>query len=68
MEPMCLAEVVQTRPQVGCDPDLPLPVDEGKESLVVDGLDVIISGQKSNMKRSDVSRDICAGSVSGCGA
>ena len=26
VEPLCLPEVVLTRPQVGCDPDLPLPV------------------------------------------
>ena len=51
--------VVQTRPQVGCGPDLPLPIDEGKESLVDDGLDVIFCGRESNVKRSDVSRDIC---------
>ena len=44
---------------MGYDPDLPLPVDTGKESLVVDGLDVIISRRKSNVKRSDVSHDIC---------
>ena len=33
--PLALPVVVQTRPQVGCDPDLPmpLPVDEGQESL-----------------------------------
>ena len=59
MEPLCLPEVVQTRPQVGCDPNLPLPVNTGKVSLVEDGLDVIVSGQKSNVDRSDVSREIC---------
>ena len=58
-EPLVLPVVVQTRPQVGCGPDLPLPVDEGKASLVVDGLDVIFSGRKSNVKGSDVSSDIC---------
>ena len=45
--PLCFPVVVQTRPQVGCDPDLPLPVDKGKESLVEDGPDVIVSGRKS---------------------
>ena len=50
MEPLCLPVVVQMRPQVGCDPDLPLPVDKGKESLVEDGPDVIVSGRKSNVK------------------
>ena len=53
VEPLCLPVVVQTRPQVGCDPDLPLPVDKGKESLVEDGLDVIFSGLKLNVKTSD---------------
>ena len=55
VEPIVLPVVVQTRQQVGCGPDLPSPVDEGKESLVVDGLDVILS----DVKGSDVSRDIC---------
>ena len=59
MEPLCLPVVVQTRPQVGCDPDLPLPVDKGKVSLVEDGPDVIFSGWKLNVKISDVSRGIC---------
>ena len=53
--PLAVPVVVQTRPQVGCGPDLPLPVDEGKESLDDDGLDVIFS----TVKISDVSRDIC---------
>ena len=59
VEPLCLPVVVQTRPQVGCNPDLPLPVDKGKESLVEDGPDVILSGRKLNVKISDVSREIC---------
>ena len=59
LEPLCLPEVVLTRPQVGCDPDLPLPVKTGKVSLVEDGLDVIVSGRKSNVGRTDVSREIC---------
>ena len=59
VESLCLPEVVLMRPQVGCDPDLPLPVDTGKVSLVEDGPDVIVSGRKSNMGRSDVSREIC---------
>ena len=52
VELLCLPVVVQTRPQVGCDPDLPLPV-------VEDGPDVIFSGRKLNVKISDVSRGIC---------
>ena len=51
--------VVQTRPQVGCGPNLPLPVDEGKDSLDDDGLDVIFSGWESTVNISDVSHDIC---------
>ena len=39
--------------------NLPLPVDMGKESLVEDGPDVILSGWKLNVKISDVSRGIC---------
>ena len=46
-------------PQVGCDPDLPLLVDKGKESLVEDSPDIIFSGRKLNVKISDVSRGIC---------
>ena len=58
VEPLCLPVVVQTRLQVGCDPDLPLPVDKAKELLVEDGPDVIFSGWKLNVM-SDVSREIC---------
>ena len=36
VEPLCFPVVVQTRPQVGCDPDLLLPVYKGQESLVED--------------------------------
>ena len=57
--PLAVPVVVQTRPQVGCGPDLPLPVDEGKESLDDDGLDVIFSGRESTVKVLDVSCDIC---------
>ena len=57
--PLAVPVVVQTRPQVGCGPDLPLPVDEGQESLHDDGLDVIFSGRESTVKISDVSHDIC---------
>ena len=39
--PLAIPVVVQTRTQVGCGLDLPLPVDEGQESLDDDGLDVI---------------------------
>ena len=50
VEPLCLPVVVQTRPQVGCDPDLPLPVDKGKESLVEDGLVLCAFDLPSNTK------------------
>ena len=46
VEPIVLPVVVQTRPQVGCGPDLPLPGDGRKEFLVIDGLDVIFSGRE----------------------
>ena len=59
VEQLCLPVVVQTRPQVGCDPDLPLPVDKGKESLVEDGPNVIVSGRKFNVKLSYVSCGVC---------
>ena len=50
---LALPVVVQTRPQVGCDPDLPLPVYKGQESLMEDGPDDIVSGRESIIKRSD---------------
>ena len=56
---LAVSVVAQMRPQVGCGPDLPLPVDKGMESLDDDGLDVIISGRESTVRISDVSRDIC---------
>ena len=57
--PLAISVVAQTRPQVGCGPDLPLPVDKGMVTLDDDGLDVIISGRESTVMISDVSRDIC---------
>ena len=57
--PLALPVVVQTRPQVGCDPDLPLPVYKGHESLREDGPDDIVSGREFIIKRSDVHREIC---------
>ena len=56
--PRAVFMVAQTRPQVGWGPDLPLPVDEGRESLH-DSLDVILSGPESTMRMSNVGRDIC---------
>ena len=52
--PLALPVVIQTRPQVDCGPDLPLPVDEGQESLDDDGLDVILSGRESTVNISVV--------------
>ena len=57
--PLAVSVVAQTRPRVGCGPDLPLPVDKGVVSLDDDGMDVIMSGWESTMMISDVNRDIC---------
>ena len=63
--PLALSVVVQTRQQVGCDPDLPLPVSKGQESLMEVGPDDIVSGRESIIKHSDVRRDICVVSDQG---
>ena len=57
--PLAISVVAQTRPRVGQGPDLPLPVDEGRESLPEDGLDVILSGRESTVRMSNVSCGIC---------
>ena len=57
--PLAISVVAQTRPRVGRGPDLPVLVDEERESLPEDGLDEILSGRKSTMRMSDVSCDIC---------
>ena len=57
--PLAASVVAQTRPQVGWGPDLPLLVDEGRESLHEDGLDVILSRRESTVRMSNVSRGIC---------
>ena len=57
--PLAISVVAQTRPQVGWGPDLPLPMDEGRESLHEDGLDVILSRRESTRKMPNVSRGIC---------
>ena len=44
--PLAVSVVAQTKPRVGCGPDLPMPVDEGMESPNDDGLDVLLSGQR----------------------
>ena len=59
VESLCFHVVVQTRPQGGCDPVLPLPVCKGQDFLVVDGLDVIVYGRESILEKSDVSCEIC---------
>ena len=56
--PLAVSVVAQTRPRVGRGQDLPLLVDEGRESLPEDGLDVILSGRESTVRMSDVSREI----------
>ena len=67
--PLAVSVVAQTRPRVGCGPDLPLPVDKGMESLDDDGLDVIISGWESTVMISNVNRNICVepDQLPGCG-
>ena len=57
--PLAISVVAQTRPRVGWGPDLPLPMDEGRESLHEDGLGVILSGRESTVMMSNVSRGIC---------
>ena len=61
--PLAVSVVAQTRPRVGRGPDLPLLVDGGRESLPEDSLDVIISGQVSTVRMSDVNHDICVDAV-----
>ena len=56
---LAISVVAQTRPRVGCGPDLPLPVDKGMETLDDDGLDIILSGRESTVMISNVSRGIC---------
>ena len=52
---LAVSVVVKTRPGVG----LSLPVDEERESLPEDGLDVILSGRESTVRMSIVSGGIC---------
>ena len=58
VEPPAVSMVAQTRPRVGRGPDLPLLVDEGRESLPEDGLDVILSRRESTVGVSDISLGI----------
>ena len=62
VESLCFTLVLQTTPQEGCDPVLPLPVCKGQEFLVEDGPDVIVSGRESIITESDVSCEICVAS------
>ena len=57
VEPLFLPVVIKTRPQVDCDPDLTLSVDEEKDSQVEDGPDVL-SGRVMDMGDPDVGRNI----------
>ena len=52
--PLAISVVAQMRPRVGRGPDLPLPVDGGRESLPEDGLDAILSGRESTVRMSNV--------------
>ena len=47
MESLCFTVVVQTRPQGGCDPVLPLPVCKGQDFLAEGGPDVIVFRRES---------------------
>ena len=59
MESLCFPVVVQTRPQGGHDPVLPLPVCKGQDFLAEDSPDLIVSGRESIITESDVSCEIC---------
>ena len=59
VESFCFPVVVQTRPQGGCDPVLPLLVCQGQDFLAEDGTEVIVSGRESIITDSDVSCEIC---------
>ena len=59
MESLCSPVVVQTRPQGGCDPVLPLRVCQGRDFLTKDGPEVIVSGQESIIPDPDVRCEIC---------
>ena len=52
--PLAVSVVAQTRPRVGRGQESPLLVDEVRESLPEDGLDVILSGQESTVRMSVV--------------
>ena len=55
VEPLVLPVIVMTRSQAGCAPALTLPVDEGKNSQVEDGPDML-SGRVMDMGDPDVER------------
>ena len=57
--PLAMPVVIQTRPQVSCDPALPLPVYKGQESLMEDGPDDMVSGRESIIPDPDVRCGIC---------
>ena len=59
VESLCFPVVVQTRPQGGCDPELPLLVCQGQDVLADDGPEILVSGRESIITDSDVSHEIC---------
>ena len=59
VESLCFPVVVQTRPQGGCVPVLPLPGSRGRDFREVDGPEVIVSGRESIIAESDVCSEIC---------
>ena len=59
VEPLCFPVVVQTRPQGDCAPGWPLPMGKGRDFLVGDEPDVIVSGRETKVAESYVSHEIC---------
>ena len=59
VESLCFPGVVQTRPQGGCDPVLPLPGSRERYFLGVDDPEGLVSGRESIQAESDVNIALC---------
>ena len=59
VESLCSAVVVQTRPQGGCDPVVPLHMCQGHDFLTKIGPEVVVSGRESIISDPDVHGEIC---------
>ena len=59
VESLCSPVVVQTRPQGGCDPVLPLRMCQGQDFLTKDGPEVVVSRRESIITDPDVRGEIC---------